>query len=213
MAENIGIADALRDRTTDFLEALATKRNIDLKPLYRGVPDIDDPCAGRQVGKQAQRLMTTWEPVHAWNLKAVEPLFFTTDGKQSAGEFAVRLEKGKREIVLPTVVVIEWAEEKLFRFVRLYYRRAWLDDRQHIRPRVIDARPVTLLPIIDRYEEYLHTGSLEGIMDVFGEDPYLDGHGQSTNLSKGLGMGLFRGRDGIRDVFTQMFNIEGHGGL
>lgn len=211
MARNDEQVKELRRRTNELLEALATKKkDVDLKTLFVGVPDIDDPCAGRRIGKQAMQLMTTWEPVRTWKLKTVEPLFFTTDGNQSAGEYSVRLEKGGKEIILPVVVVAEWAQGMTFRFVRLYYRRAWLDDTQHIRPRVMDARAISLLPIIDRYEEFLRTGNMDGIMSVFGKDPYLDGHGQSTDLSKGLGMGLFRGREGIRDVFTQMFNIEGH---
>jgi len=42
------------------------------------------------------------------------------------------------------------------------------------------------------------------------EGCYLDGHGQSTNLSLGIGMGYFEGKEGIRDVFNQLATFE-HG--
>jgi hypothetical protein len=41
-------------------------------------------------------------------------------------------------------------------------------------------------------------------------DGRLDGHGEHTDLSKGLGMGIYEGRETIRKLLVQMFGIIDH---
>jgi hypothetical protein len=204
--------------TQDFRAGLA-QRLIDglvngapdaVRELFASPADIDDPFAGRHIDGGFESLVRNWGPARLARIRSVRLQHTTTGagGRFCGAEFELALDVRGTEKLLNVVAVLELAGEKI-RKTRLYYRRARVDGVQHVRNRILDEPQhiEAFLPTIARYQQALSSGDAEGQAATFAPDGRFDGHGESTNLADGIGMGIYEGRDTIRQVLIQMFGI------
>jgi len=181
-----------------------------VRSLFDGPADIDDPFAGRQIDGGFESLVRNWGPARLATVKAVRLDHSTigAGGRFCGTEFELTLDKGGRSTTLNVVAVIEFAGDRMRR-TRLYYRRARVDGMQHVRNRILDSpqHMEPFLPVVARYQAALTAGDAEGQAATFSPHGRFDGHGESTDLGDGVGMGIYEGRETIRKVLVQMFGI------
>ena len=180
----------------------------EVRALFAGPVDIDDPFHGRQVERAFEDLVLHWRPMQAATFESVEVDFSAFASGFVATEMRLHLRRGGKPLQLPVVAVSEIGEEGKFRRTRLYYRRAHIDGRQHHRARMLEAEiSFDFHPTLRRYQDALQVRDLEAYLATFAEEGYFDGHGGSQNLYDGLGMGRYEGRHGLRAGLGQMMSI------
>jgi hypothetical protein len=190
------------------------KGNVDeVRSVFNGPADIDDPFAGRHIDGGFEALVRNWGPAKLARVKSMQLQHVTVGaaGRFCGAEFELLLDKRGAEKKLNVVAVLEMAGEKA-RKCRLYYRRARVDGVQHVRNRILD-EPQHLeafAPALAEYQRALTEGDPDAQANTFAADGRFDGHGESTDLSQGLGMGIYEGREAIRKVLIQMFGIIDH---
>jgi len=203
------------DNAVALLRGLADGDTEAVAALFRGHPDIDDPFHGRGVGTSALEIVRTWRPAELAKVGDIRLEHYTQAGAQAGAEVAVDLTRPDGTTFTSKMVVVSLLDEADGRLVRsrIYYRRAWIDGQQHVRLSTKEntVGEIGFNAVIQRYQETLRSGDLDEMVAVFSPDGYLDGHGQSRDLSLGLGMGLYEGREDVRYCLKQMFDIEGHG--
>jgi hypothetical protein len=183
-----------------------------VRSLFSGPADIDDPFAGRQVDGAFENMVRNWGPAKLAKVKSVEMEHCTigAGGRFVGAEFHFQLDKNGEDKRLDVVVVLEMDGDRILRS-RLYYRRARIDGVQHVRDRILhevqglDPYP----PIIGPYQEALHSADIEGMLATFDKNGIFNGHGEHTDLRQGLGMGIYNGHDEMRPALTQMFELIG----
>jgi hypothetical protein len=203
-------ADSKTQMAQALIDGLVTGSPDQVRSLFSGPADIDDPFAGRHIDGGFESLVRNWGPARLAKVRSVILSHSTigAGGRFCGAEFALELDKGGETKRLDVVAVIEFAGAKMVK-TRLYYRRARVDGVQHIRNRILD-EPQNIepfLPTIAAYQRALSGGDAEGQADTFAVDGRFDGHGESTNLADGIGMGIYEGRETIRQVLVQMFGI------
>jgi hypothetical protein len=193
-----------------LLDGLMKGEPDDVRKLFVGPADIDDPFAGRHVDGGFESLVRNWGPARLARITAARLEHSTTgaNGRFCGAEFALHLDILGVEKLLNVVAVIELAGDKMVK-TRLYYRRARVDGVQHVRNRILDEKQniEAFLPTIAAYQRALTEGDAEGQAATFTAAGRFDGHGESTNLGDGIGMGIYEGRETIRKVLIQMFGI------
>jgi hypothetical protein len=194
-----------------LIEGLAEGEPDQVRALFAGPADIDDPFAGRQVDGGFERLVRNWGPAKLARIESVtlDHLTEGAGGRFCGAEYSLRLIKKSGESkLLNTVAVIEMAGDKALK-ARLYYRRARVDGIQHIRNRVLDepAHLEAFAPVLAQYQAALTAGDAEALARTFSIDGRFDGHGEAVDLKQGVGMGIYQGREKIREVLIQMFGI------
>lgn len=209
-----------RTRTAQALiDALIAGSPDGVRKLFAGPADIDDPFAGRHIDGGFEALVRNWGPARLARIRSVRLQHSTVGaaGRFCGAEFHLELEKDGQSKRLDVVAVMEFQGERMLR-TRLYYRRARVDGRQHVRNRILDEPQhiEPFLPTIARYQKALTDGDAQVQAATFAPDGRFDGHGESTNLADGVGMGIYEGRETIRHVLVQMFGIidkdAGHAG-
>lgn len=192
-----------------------------VRALYAGPADIDDPAAGRQIDGGFERLVKNWAPASITKVKSVELRHSTVrpDGRFAGTEFHLVLDRDGSDKDLDVVVVSEFDEEGGLVRNRLYYRLARVTGVQHQRWRILPEEPIHLEPFpgqLDAYQKALRKGDPDAQADTFAVDGVFNGHGESQDLRDGVGMGIYEGREEIRAVLRQMFDIgdeeAGHDG-
>lgn len=183
-----------------------------VRSLFSGPADIDDPFAGRQIDGGFEQLVKNWGPARLAKLKSVEMEHCTVgaNGRFVAAEFHLELDKNGTDKRLDVVVVLEMDGDRILRS-RLYYRRARIDGVQHVRDRILhDVLMIEpWLPILEPYQNALHSADAEGMVATFDENGIFNGHGEHTDLRQGLGMGIYNGRAEILPALKQMFGLVG----
>lgn len=205
---------AQADNAMGLIRALAAGDADAVASLYVGHADIDDPFHGRRVGTEALDLARTWRPARLAEVGDIRLEHYTQAAGHGGAEIAVDLTKPDGTTVTSKMVVVsDLHPGGKFTASRIYYRRAWIDDQQHVRLSIKENTigEIGFNDVIERYQEALRGGDLDEMVAVFSADGYLDGHGQSRDLGLGLGMGLYEGREDVRYCLKQMFDIEGHG--
>jgi hypothetical protein len=200
------------DVAQKLMEGLAKGSPEEVRALFSGPADIDDPFAGRQIDGGFERLVRNWGPAKLAQIKSIH-LDHVTVGAQErfvGAEFSLLLEKSGVEKRLNALAVLEMAGHKVLKS-RLYYRRARLDGVQHVRNRILDEPQhiERFFPMLEEYQRALSAGDAEAQAATFAEDGVFDGHGEHQDLTKGLGMGVYKGRAAVREVLIQMFGIIG----
>ena len=194
-----------------LIEGLAKGEPDQVRALFAGPADIDDPFAGRHVDGGFERLVRNWGPAKLARIESVtlDHLTEGAGGRFCGAEYSLKLIKKNGELKLLNVVgVIEMAGDKALR-TRLYYRRARVDGKQHIRNRVLDepAHLEAFAPVLAQYQAALTAGDAEALARTFAREGRFDGHGEALDLKQGVGMGIYQGRENIRAVLIQMFGI------
>lgn len=205
-------ADARRIAQT-LMDGLVEGSPDKVRSIFMGPADIDDPFAGRHVDGGFEAMVRNWGPARLARIKSVTLDHVTVgkDGRFCGAEYTLRLDKAGAEQTVNAVAVIELGEGGA-RKTRLYYRRARIDGIQHVRNRILDGN-LGLEPYqaaLANYQAALSSGDANAQADSFAVDGRLDGHGEHTDLSKGLGMGIYEGRETIRKLLVQMFGIIDH---
>jgi hypothetical protein len=198
------------DVARKLIDGLAKGSPDDVRALFSGPADIDDPFAGRQVDGGFERLVRNWGPAKLAKIKSIQLDHVTVEGRGrfSGAEFSLTLDRQGEEKSLNVLAVLEMAGDKVLKS-RLYYRRARVDGRQHVRNRLLD-EPLNIenfFPMLEEYQRALAAGDAEAQAATFAEDGVFDGHGEHQDLTKGLGMGVYKGREAIRQALIQMFGI------
>ena len=183
-----------------------------VKGLFTGPADIDDPAAGRQIDGGFDRLVTAWAPAHIARVKSVELTHSTTgaDGRFAGTEFRLELDKDGTDQDLDVVVISEFNTDGGLVRNRLYYRLARVTGVQHQRPRILGEEPIHLEPfnaVLAEYQRALRKGDPDEQAETFSPDGAFIGHGESQDLRDGVGMGTYVGRENVRAVLHQMFDI------
>jgi hypothetical protein len=193
-----------------LLEGLAEGSPDAVRSLFSGPADIDDPFAGRHIDGGFEALVRNWGPAKLATIKSMrlEHSTIGANGRFCGAEFELQLDKQGAPIQLNVVAVIEFSGDQMLK-TRLYYRRARVDGVQHVRNRILNEpqHMEPFLPALARYQKALSAGDANGQADAFTANGRLDGHGEATDLSKGLGMGIYDGRETIRKLLVQMFGI------
>lgn len=192
-----------------------------VKALFAGPADIDDPAAGRQIDRGFDALVKNWAPAHLARVKSVELSHHTAgrDGRFSGTEFHLVLDKGGHDKDLDVVVISEFDDDGGLIRNRLYYRLARVTGVQHQRTRILPEEPLSPIrfnDVLNAYQLALRKGDPDAQADTFTEDGVFNGHGESQDLRDGVGMGVYEGREAVRAVLRQMFDIgdeeAGHDG-
>lgn len=197
----------------NLIDGLAAGSPDGVRAIFAGPADIDDPFSGRHVDSGFEQLVRNWGPVRLGTLRSVA-LDHVTVGKGGGfcgAEYSLHIVKQGEDRLLNVLAVIELKGAKASK-ARLYYRRARLDGVQHVRNRILDDNLglEPYMPALARYQAALTGGDAAAMAETFSPTARFDGHGESTDLSKGLGMGIYEGRDAIRHVLVQMFGIIDH---
>jgi hypothetical protein len=203
-------SNAKADLARRLLDGLVKGNVDDVRAVFHGPADIDDPFAGRQIEGGFEAMVRNWGPAKLATVKSMQLQHVTVGaaGRFCGAEFELLLDKGGSEKKLNVVAVLEMSGEKV-RKCRLYYRRARVDGVQHVRNRILDEPQhiEAFAPVLAEYQRALTEGDAEGQTATFAADGRFDGHGESTDLSQGLGMGIYAGRAAIREVLVKMFGI------
>lgn len=204
------MTDKPADIAQRLIDGLVSGSPDDIRAIFSGPADIDDPFAGRHVDGGFEQMVRNWGPAKLAEIQSVK-VDHVTVGKQGAfcgAEYTLDLVKDRRQKRLNVVAVIE-LDEKGAKKTRLYYRRARVDGVQHVRNRILNdnlgLEPYQ--PALERYQAALTAGDALAQAETFSPDGLFDGHGEHTDLSQGVGMGIYEGRDSIRDVLVKMFGI------
>ena len=196
---------------TEMVKALCSGDVETIRRLFSGPADIDDPFAGHHVDGGFEQMVRNWRPLERATIDGIETTSSTTSGSFNATEITVRLRRDGSLVSLPVVVVSEFGVGGKIVKSRLYYRRAWIDSKQHHRWPICEKHTgVAFSPVLAAYQKALAEADVEGMMATFGPDFHFDGHGQSKDLDDGLGMGRYDRKE-IRAALTQMFHIGGKG--
>lgn len=207
---------------SNLIDGLVTGDVARVRGLYAGPGDIDDSAAGRHVDGGFERLVREWAPATVTTVRSATLTHSTSgaDGRFNGSEFHLELVRADgTPASLDVVVVSEFDDDGGLLRNRLYYRLARVTGVQHQRWRILPEEPVRLepmLPGLQRYQDALRKGDPDAQADSFEADGVFDGHGESQDLRDGVGMGVYRGREAIRAVLQQMFDIgdeeAGHDG-
>ncbi len=195
----------------NLLDGLVSGSVDDVRALFSGPADIDDPFSGRQIDGGFEHMVRNWGPASLAKVKSCTMDYATVgkDGAFCGAEYTLILDRGDgKEKKLNAVAVIEMEGDKAKK-TRLYYRRARVDGVQHVRDRLLQD-PIGLepyQPALAEYQKALTDGDANAQAETFSPDGRFNGHGEGTDLSKGLGMGIYEGRETIREVLVQMFGI------
>lgn len=196
-----------------LLQGLIAGEPDDVRAVFAGPADIDDPFAGRQIDGGFEHMVRNWGPASIARVKSVTMDYVTVgkDGQFCGAEYTLVLDRNGEDKLLNVVAVIEMEGAKAKR-TRLYYRRARVDGVQHVRDRMlqdsIGLEPYQ--PALAEYQAALTSGDANAQADTFSPNGRFDGHGEHTDLSQGVGMGIYEGRETIRNVLVQMFGIIDH---
>lgn len=196
-----------------LIQGLISGEPDEVRAVFSGPADIDDPFAGRQIDGGFEHMVRNWGPVRIATVKSMTVDYVTVgkDGTYCGAEYSLVLDRQGEEKLLNAVAVIEFDGTKAKR-TRLYYRRARVDGIQHVRNRILDEslglEPYQ--PALADYQAALTSGDAHAQADTFSPDGRFDGHGEHTDLSQGVGMGIYEGRETIREVLVQMFGIIDH---
>ena len=200
-------------RAADLLvDGLVRRDAGDVRALFHGPADIDDPAAGRQVDGGFDRLVGEWAPATLATVVSVQRTHHTSgrDGRFAATEFHLVLDLDGRPQDLDVVVVNEFDDAGGLVRTRLYYRLARVTGVQHVRTRILPEEPVHLedySPVLAEYHRALRAGDAEAQAATMSQDGFFTGHGQSQDLRDGLGMGEYHGREAITALLRQMFEV------
>ena len=157
--------------------------------------------------------MRNWGPAKLAKIKSVtlDHLTLGKDGQYCGAEYTIIMDKDGTDKQLNVVAVIELGDNGAQK-TRLYYRRARVDGTQHVRNRILDdtlgLEPYQ--PALAAYQAALTAGDANAQAETFSPDGRLDGHGEHTDMTLGLGMGIYEGRETIRAALIQMFGIIDH---
>ncbi|MFI8593156.1 nuclear transport factor 2 family protein [Microbacterium sp. NPDC078428] len=188
-------------------------RDVDaVRSLFDGPADIDDPAAGRQIDGGFEKLVREWAPATITGVTSWKVTHSTTgaNGRFNGTEISLVLNKDGAEKPLDIVVISEFNERGGLVRNRLYYRLARVTGEQHVRTRILGEEPINLEPfnpVLAEYQKQLRAGDPDGQADTFSPDGIFNGHGESQDLRDGLGMGVYVGRENIRAVLKQMFEV------
>jgi ketosteroid isomerase-like protein len=192
---------------TALIDALV-KGDVDgVRKLFAGPAEIDDPFAGRHVDGGFERMVREWAPAHLATVKSIELTSCTVQGDRSGSEITLHLVRNGEPVDVFAVIVCDHAPDGRIERSRIYYRRAWIDGKQHHRRPILDHRPVSFNPVMARYQKGLHTGDPEMMISTFRKDLVFDGHGQSKDMSLGIGMGRYS-YDEMAASLRQMFDLN-----
>lgn len=195
-----------------LIDGLAHGSPDAVRALFAGPADIDDPFAGRQIDGGFEQLVRTWGPARQATIRsiALEHVTIAGSGRFVGAEFHLELSRDGRDKRLDVVAVLDVADDRISRS-RLYYRRARIDGVQHVRNRILDDVQAMepYLPILEPYQEALHSADLEGMLATFDEHGIFNGHGEALDLREGLGMGIYADRAAMRKALGQMFELVG----
>ncbi|MCU1637791.1 MAG: hypothetical protein JWL94_438 [Microbacteriaceae bacterium] len=197
---------------TALVEGLISGDVAGVRSLYAGPADIDDPAAGRQIDGGFEKLVREWAPASLTSVKSWDVTHSTTgaNGRFNGTEISLVLDKNGQDKDLDLVVVSEFNEGGGLVRNRLYYRLARVTGVQHVRTRILGEEPINLEPFnptLVEYQKQLRAGDPDGQANTFSPDGVFNGHGESQDLRDGLGMGVYRGREAIRTVLKQMFEV------
>jgi len=201
------------DLVRTFVDGLVSGSPDKVRSVFSGPADIDDPFAGRHIDGGFEQMVRNWGPAKLARIKStrLDHLTIGKGGQFIGAEVSLNLDRNGEDKLVNAVIVMEMDGEKAVKS-RLYYRRARIDGVQHVRNRILDdtlgLEPY--MPALQRYQEALTAGDAHAQAETFSPDGRFDGHGEGTDLSKGLGMGVYEGRETIRDVLIQMFGIIDH---
>lgn len=201
------------DLVRTLVDGLVNGEPDQVRSVFFGPADIDDPFAGRHIDGGFERMVRNWGPARLARVKSthLDHLTIGKGGKFVGAEVSLHLDRNGEDKLVNAVIVLEMDGNKAVRS-RLYYRRARIDGAQHVRNRIIDD-PLGLepyMPALARYQAAMTAGDANGQADAFSPNGRLDGHGEDIDLSKGLGMGIYEGRETIRAMLVQMFGIIDH---
>lgn len=192
---------------TALIDALVKGDVEGVRKLFAGPAEIDDPYAGRHVDGGFERMVREWAPAHLATVKSIELTHCTVEGNKSGCEITLHLVRAGKPIDSFAVVVCDHAADGRIERSRLYYRRAVIDGKQHHRRPILDHRPVKLNPTQVAYQTALRRGDVEGMIATFRKDLIFDGHGQSKDMSEGIGMGRYD-YDEMTSMLRQMFELN-----
>ncbi|MDX2377853.1 hypothetical protein M4I32_13710 [Microbacterium sp. LRZ72] len=201
-----------QDVAAALIEGLVSHDVAAVRALYDGPADIDDSAAGRQIDGGFEKLVREWAPATITRVKASNVTHSVTgaNGRFNGTEITLTLDKNGADKDLDIVVVSEFNETGGLVRNRLYYRLARVTGEQHVRTRILGEEPINLEPFnptLAEYQKQLRAGDPDGQADTFSPDGVFNGHGESQDLRDGLGMGVYKGRENIRAVLKQMFEV------
>jgi hypothetical protein len=194
------------DPTAVYLPALAGGRVDAILALFGADPVIDDPRAGRVVGREAAvefvASQAKWMRDHSVEF---EPIRTTVGRGLSVSESLARLTVDGKRTELPFAVVGDESRGESgggLREIRVYHSNWPLEGRHRLRPPIIpEDRSLVLPDIVADYMAALESGNLAGSVSVFEPTGYF--------REPSGGVNIYRGPDGIREVYSAFFAVGG----
>ncbi len=188
--------------TPAFLPGLAAGPPDEILDLFKGEPVVEDPLAGRIVGRAAVRdyiaSQRRWMSDHD---VAFEPIRTTVGAGRSVTETLLHLNVNGQRTELPYAVVGVEPDGEL-REVRIYHSNWPLEGRHRLRPPIIPEDPNLDLPdVVAAYMKALDSADLAGSLSVFEPTGYF--------REPSGGVNLFEGTEGIRQVYEAFYKVGG----
>lgn len=172
--------------------------------LFAGEPRIDAVRPGRVFGEQAVRDLVAG--THDWlaGMHAhVSPVRTTRGDCRTVAEQELHLRLDGRSVHLPTAIVTQRAADApLLSRITIYHSSWPLTGKHEVRRPVLEMDPDLVAPdVIGRYEAALAEGRLQSIVELFEPDGYVrEPSGEPY---------VYRGEQGIRQIYTTMFSNFG----
>jgi ketosteroid isomerase-like protein len=192
---------AQADPVARYFSALVDGDAKELEAVWPGEVVIHDPRAGEVRGHRDLRRFVRQN--QAWlgeRAATTRTIASTCDGGRAVVELVAELTHEGARISWPLGVVAESADDRSVVF-RTYCSQWPVDGRRHVRPPVLEPRPVRLPGIAARYQDALARGDVEAIVGTFASGGYL-----RDSL---VPAGLHRGPAELRTFFERSFEAGG----
>jgi ketosteroid isomerase-like protein len=193
------------DPVGEYFAALNEGDAHTLETVWPGEVVIYDPRAGevrghRQVRRFVGRNLSWLAGLHA----RTETVAATVEAGRAVVELLAHLDHDGRELAWPVAVVAESPDDMSVVF-RTYCSQWPVDERRHVRPAILKARPAHPGDVIGRYQAALAAGDTEAVVRTFAPDGYFRGPFGPRHAHRGTAE--------LRAFFTRCFSAGGGIGL
>ena len=178
----VGAAELVRRQTRaagqadpvgQYVAALNSGDTRALEDVWPGAVVVYDPHGGEIRGhRQLRQFVKRSKSLLAERQARTETVAATVAGDRAVVELLAHLAYDGRELAWPVAVVAESPDDRSVVF-RSYFSQRAIDGMPHLRPPVLQPRPVHLADIVSTYQAALAAGDLDAVVGTFAPDGYL----------------------------------------
>jgi ketosteroid isomerase-like protein len=189
------------DPVAQYFTALTGGDARALEAVWPGEVVIYDPRAGEVRGhRQLRRFVRDNQAWLGERDARTEIVASTCAGQRAVVELQAHLTHDGEVVSWPLAVVAESRDDRSVVF-RTYCSQWPVDGRRHVRPAILQPRPIHPREVVGRYQAALAGGDVDAIVSTFAPDGYLC---EPTGADR-----VHRGTAELRTLFSTWFSAGG----